>query len=262
MRKGVLFKIFLLALCVGALMLVPVQARAEEPGADDGWQFAASIYLWGMGIDGKTQSDTEVSVDFDDILDNLEMAFLGAFEARKGKWLLLVDTSYLDVGAEKTSNVTIPIGRGIDVSTGADLDLKGWVLQLAGGYNLLTKGGSNLDLVAGARYLDLQMDLALSSQAIQPRYRTLSTSNSVWDGIVGVKGNIGLSKRWYLPYYLDIGAGESDFTWQAIGGVGFRAAKWVDVALVYRHLAWNFESDRVIDDISFSGPIIGAIFRF
>ena len=262
MRKGVLFKIFLLALCVGALMLVPVHARAEEPGVDDGWQFAASIYLWGAGIDGKTQSDTEVSVDFDDLLDNLEMAFMGAFGARKGKWSLLADVIYLDVEAAKTSNVTIPIGPGIVVSTHADLGLKGWVLQFAGGYNLLTKGGSNLDLVAGARYLDLQMDLALSSQAIQTRFRTLSTSNSVWDGIVGVKGNIGLSKRWYLPYYLDIGTGESDYTWQAIGGVGFRAAKWVDVALVYRHLAWNFESDQVIEDISISGPIIGAIFRF
>jgi hypothetical protein len=62
MRKGVLFKIFLLALCVGAVMLVPVHARAEEPGVDDGWQFAASIYLWGAGIDGKTQSDTEASI--------------------------------------------------------------------------------------------------------------------------------------------------------------------------------------------------------
>jgi hypothetical protein len=179
MRKGVLFKIFLLLLCVGALMLAPVQAQVEEPGADQGWQFAASIYLWGAGIDGKTQSDTEVRVDFDDILDNLEMAFMGAFGARKGKWSLLADVIYLDVGAAKTSNVTIPIGPGIVVSTGADLDLTGWVLQFAGGYNLLTKGGSNLDLVAGARYLDLQMDLALSSQAIQARYRTLSASNSV-----------------------------------------------------------------------------------
>jgi hypothetical protein len=262
MRKGVLFKIFLLALCVGAFMLVPVQARAEEPGVDDSWQFAASLYLWGIGIDGKTQSDTEVSVDFDDILDNLKMAFLSAFEARKGKWSLLADVLYLDVGAEKTSNVTIPIGPGIDVSTGADLDLKAWAFHIAGGYNLLTKGGSKLDLVAGARYLDLQMDLALSSQAIQARYRTLSASNSVWDGIIGLKGNIGLSKRWYLPCYLDIGTGESDYTWQAIGGIGFRAAKWVDVTLVYRHLAWNFGSDRVIDDLSISGPIIGAIFRF
>ena len=261
MRKSVLFKIFVLALCVGALILAPLHARAEEPGVDDGWQFAAGLYLWGVSIDGKTQSDIEVGVDFDDVLDNLKMAYMSAFEARKGKWSLLADVIYLNLEGENNSNVNIPPTR-IVVSTNADMDLKAWVLQFAGGYNLLTKGGSKLDLVAGVRYLDLQMDLALSSQAIQARYRTLSASNNVWDGFVGVKGNIGLSKRWYLPYYLDIGTGESDYTWQAIGGIGFRAAKWVDVTLVYRHLAWDFDSDQVIGDLSVSGPIIGAIFRF
>ena len=261
MRKSVISKIFVLALCVGALILAPLHARAEEPGVDDGWQFAAGLYLWGVSIDGKTQSDIEVGVDFDDVLDNLKMAYMSAFEARKGKWSLLADVIYLNLEGENNSNVTIPPTR-IVVSTNADMDLKAWVIQFAGGYNLLTKGGSKLDLVAGVRYLDLQMDLALSSQAIQARYRTLSASNNVWDGFVGVKGNIGLSKRWYLPYYLDIGTGESDNTWQAIGGIGFRAAKWVDVTLVYRHLAWDFDSDQVIGDLSVSGPIIGAIFRF
>lgn len=261
MRKSVISKIFVLTLCVGALILAPLHARAEEPGVDDGWQFAAGLYLWGASIDGKTQSDIEVGVDFDDVLDNLQMAYMSAFEARKGKWSLLADVIYLNLEGENNSNVTIPPTR-IVVSTNADMDLKAWVIQFAGGYNLLTKGGSKLDLVAGARYLDLQMDLALSSQAIQARYRTLSASNNVWDGFVGVKGNIGLSKRWYLPYYLDIGTGESDNTWQAIGGIGFRAAKWVDVTLVYRHLAWDFDSDQVIGDLSVSGPIIGAIFRF
>jgi hypothetical protein len=107
------------------------------------------------------------------------------------------------------------------------------------------------------------MDLDASLDALGPnRSGSLSESGSVWDGIVGVTGNISLSKRWYIPYYLDVGTGESDFTWQAIGGIGFRAAKWMDLALVYRYLAWNFDPDMVIDDLDFSGPAFGAIFRF
>jgi opacity protein-like surface antigen len=262
MRESVLFKIFILALYVGALMLAPVHARAEEPGVNDGWQFAGALYGWGAGVDGKTQSGTEISVDFDDLLDNLEMAFMGAFEARKGKWSLLTDVIYLELEADSTANATLPIGPGVSVTTNRNTNVKSWVIQFAGGYNLLTKGKSTLDVVVGARYISFDLDLTLSSQAIQARFTTLSASDSLWDGFVGVKGNIGLSKRWYLPYYLDIGTGESDLTWQAIGGVGFRAAKWVDVALVYRYLEWNLESDRVIDDVSFSGPVIGAIFRF
>ncbi len=262
MRQSVLFKIFVLALYVGALMLAPVPARAEEPGVNDGWQFAGAIYGWGAGVDGKTRSGTEISVDFKDLFNNLEMAFMGAFEARKGKWSLLTDVIYMELEADSTANVTLPIGPGVSVTTNTNTNLDSWIIQFAGGYNLLTKGKSNLDLVVGARYISFDLDLALSSQAIQARYRTLAASESLWDGFVGVKGNIGLSKRWYLPYYLDIGTGESDLTWQAIGGVGFRAAKWIDVVLVYRHLEWDLESGRVIDDVSFSGPTIGAIFRF
>jgi hypothetical protein len=36
-----------------------------------------------------------------------------------------------------------------------------------------------------------------------------------------------------------------------------------DVALVYRHLEWDIDdSARVIDDIDFSGPTLGVIFRW
>ncbi len=43
---------------------------------------------------------------------------------------------------------------------------------------------------------------------------------NVWDGIVGVRGSVGLgaSGDWFLPYYLDIGAGNySNWTWQGWG---------------------------------------------
>jgi len=262
MNKSIIFKIVVLALYVGALMLAPVHARAEDSGENDGWQFAGALYGWGAGIDGKTRGGTEISVDFDDLLDSLEMGFMGAFEARKGKWSLLADAIYLDLEANKTANVTLPIGRGIDVTTNTNANLKGWVLQFGVSYNLLTKGKSKLDFLVGTRYLDLDIDLALGIEAIPDNYRTISVGDSLWDGFVGVKGNIGLSKRWYLPYYLDIGTGDSEFTWQALGGVGLRAAKWIDLTLVYRHLEWDLKSDRVIDKISFSGPAFGVIFRF
>lgn len=262
MKESVLFKIFLLALFVGALMLAPVHARAEESEVNDGWQFTGSLYMWGAGVDGETRGGTEIKADFDDLFDALEMGFLGAFEARKGKWLLLTDLNYFDLEDDKTASVFVPLGPGFNVATNVDTNLEVWVVQFAGGYNLVTKGKSRLDMVGGVRYLDLDMDLKLSLLAIPARFRTLSESESWWDGFVGVKGNIGLSKRWYLPYYFDIGTGESDFTWQAVAGVGFRTAKWLDIALVYRHLEWNFRSDQVVDDLSFSGPLLGLIFRF
>ena len=31
----------------------------------------------------------------------------------------------------------------------------------------------------------------------------------------------GPNREWFVPYYADIGTGQSDFTWQAIGGIGY-----------------------------------------
>ena len=107
------------------------------------------------------------------------------------------------------------------------------------------------------------MDLFLELQSLGPgRSRTISESLTAWNGIIGLKGQASLGERWFLAYYVDIGAGESELTWQATGGIGFRAGRVWDVALVYRHLEWELKSTRVIDDINFSGPTLGVIFRW
>jgi hypothetical protein len=223
-------------------------AQAQESDADDGWQFAIAPYLWGSDISGQTQGGLPIDVAIGDLLDNLEGVFMAAFEARKNKWLILADYIYLDVAASKQVD---PLPLPIDVN------LEGTVFHLAGGYNLYQEK-SRLDLIFGARNLDL--DLGLSTVTTGPV--SLSRSGNNLDAIIGVKGQLTFSKRWYLPYYLDVGTGDSDLSWQATAGVSFRAAKWVDLALVYRHLEWEFDSDKLLQDISFSGPAFGAIFRF
>lgn len=43
---------------------------------------------------------------------------------------------------------------------------------------------------------------------------------------------------------------------------GYKATRWLDLALAYRHLEWDFSSTRVIDDFNISGPTLGVIFRW
>jgi hypothetical protein len=161
--------------------------------------------------------------------------------------LILADYLYLDVAASQQVG-PLPI----------TMNMKSKVFHLTGGYNLYREK-SSLDLIFGARNLDL--DLGLSTVIMgTPASRSQSGSNL--DGIVGVKGQLVLSKRWYLPYYVDIGTGDSDLSWQAMAGASFRAAKWVDLALVYRHLEWDFGNDKAVADLNISGPGFGAIFRF
>lgn len=59
-----------------------------------------------------------------------------------------------------------------------------------------------------------------------------------------------------------MGAGDSDYTWQAMAGVGYRVNQMVDVVAAYRYLEWKFEDNKVIDTLDISGPLVGLKFQF
>jgi hypothetical protein len=112
----------------------------------------------------------------------------------------------------------------------------------------------NLNILGGARYLSLEADLRVESERAE-------NSGGNWDGIVGVRGDVNLTEKWFLPYHFDIGTGEADLTWQAFGGVGYRF-KWFDVAAAYRYIRWDFDDNKALDDLYFHGPFVGLRFSF
>ncbi len=61
--------------------------------------------------------------------------------------------------------------------------------------------------------------------------------------------------------YADVGVGDSKLTWQVWPGVGYRLDK-VELVAGYRHLAWETDEGDTIEDINFSGPMLGVKFRF
>jgi hypothetical protein len=202
------------ALCLAVVGVSPVLAQSESSASQDQWLFSGAIYLWGADMGGHTNRGSEVEVGFSDLLDNLEMAFMGAFEARKNDWSLLADIIYMDLGVDKTTDLSIPVGpTPVPVTTSVSLDVEAWVLHFAGGYNLYSEGESRLDVIGGARYLDLDQNMFLQLQSIGPGLsRAISESLTSLDAIVGLKGQASLGERWFLPYYVDIGAGESKLT--------------------------------------------------
>jgi hypothetical protein len=203
-------------------------------------------------------------VDVDDLVDTLDFGIMAALEARKNKRLLFTDVISLENSTEQTANLSIPVGPiHLPVTTTTRLDPETLVVHLAGGYNLYSQNKTRLDVIGGARYLDVNMDLFLQLQSLGPgRSRTIKESLSVWDGIIGLKGNTAMGERWFLGYYADVGGGDSTLTWQASAAIGYQATRWLDLALGYRHLEWDLSSSRVIDDLNFSGPNLGVIFRW
>jgi len=239
-------------------------AAANGPATDDDWQFGALIYAWLPNINGDLSfpngSSQDLGVDAGDIISNLQFTLMGSFEARKGDWSGFTDVIYMKVEGDQANSVTVPTGASKTLLD-TDLELKAWVWTVGGAYSLWRDDQSHLDLLAGARLLSLDMDLKLSGGGRLQRDRKLSASENVWTGIIGAKGRIALTDRWFLPYYADIGAGSSDLTtWQAFGGVGY-AFDWGEVHLTYRHISYD-QHDEVVENLSFGGPQLGVGLRF
>jgi opacity protein-like surface antigen len=241
-----------------------VNAQGGTAANDNQWHYSAGVYLWAAGMGGETSDGTDFDISFSDLADNLNLGLMAAFGARKGEWELIADLLYLDISAKDTITTSIPVGPGaIDVNAKAELDLTGSVLKLRAGYNLMDEGGNQLGLFGGARYLDLDADVDISNTALGPeRSISLSESGDVWDAIVGVKGRVALAERWWIPYYLDVGTGDSDLTYQVATGIGFQASDKWNVNLLYRYLYWDFGSGKVLKDLNFEGFMLGTVYNF
>ena len=64
-----------------------------------------------------------------------------------------------------------------------------------------------------------------------------------------------------MPYYLDLGTGNSQFTWQAVAGVGY-SFSWGELFAAWRYIDYDFKSGKPIQSLSFNGPAIGVAFNW
>ena len=258
--------------------IAPSSALAQAQS--DEWQWRGTIYLWVPDVSGTTSVPADgggvtVSASAKDLLDALDFAFMGTLEARKGRWGGLADFIYLDLSNSKSGtrslsftgpggNINIPA----DVSMNANMSLKGTVWTLAGTYTAVQKPNYEMLALGGVRYLEI--DISNSWQAtgniapLPPVVRSGSGSAKpdFWDFIIGVRGRANIEGgKWYVPYYADVGGGDSDRTWQALAGIGYRFG-WGEVTAVYRHLDYKFKAGAPVNDLEFSGPAIAASWRW
>ena len=245
-----------LGLLVAGLLLATSSfgAAAEETGSDD-WEFLGEIYLWGPRINATTTAGDKFSIRLDDILENLDMTIMAQAGVRKGDWTVFADGLYMDLEGGDSSSTKI-LRRSIRTS----LDIELFAVAVTGGvgYAVVNDDSNRVDLIAGARYLWLDVDLDFDIGALKEK---ASESGSVIDGIVGFRTRTKLADRWDFLFYADIGTGDSDITWQALGAVTYKY-KSVDLIMGYRWLTWNFGGGAALDDLTVYGPFAGVKFGF
>jgi len=231
-------------------------SQTTDPDPDE-WQFQFSPYFWLAGLHGTGGvGNRTVAVDesFRDVFDALNFAFMGTFEARKGKFISLTDLEYVSVSDEKAT-------PGPLFST-VDAGFKVFIFDQEVGYRVLENSakGASLDVVGGARVWRVKTDFEFGA-GILPATR-IEASRSWVDAVGGLRGKMALSQKMFLTGKFDLGGGGSQFTWQVFGGAGYNLNPKIALIFGYRVLDVDYDKNNFIYDMNQRGPILGLGFRF
>jgi hypothetical protein len=259
-----------MALALSLLVAGTAAAQATNDAELAGrWQWRATLYGWFPSLDSTSNftlpngDPIRVETNPDNYLRNLQFAFMGTLEARRGAWSVIGDAVYVDFG-KSNPNVTSIGPKPLPVPANAHADLKGFVGTLAAGYTVLQSPAGRMDVVGGVRYLHLKAGVDAEFVPPVPGLPpsvSVERTKDIWDGIVGVRGAAEFETKCFVPYHFAVGTGDSQSTWQVFAGLGYRFA-WGDAMVGYRHLAYDFKSDQPVSTMAFSGPIVGVGFRF
>lgn len=277
-----------LTILILGLACGPVAALAQS--SSDEWRFSLTPYLWLPTIEGNLKyslppgsgGNPNISVGPTDWLDLLNYGLLLSGTAKKGRFSIYSDLVVLSMTAKDSRiasvddsitipgvPVPIPISASINLNTRADLD--GMVWMVAGGYTWKETESSSHDAFIGARFFGVETATSWNLTAdittpggtvILPAQGSIAADTDLWDGIIGIRGQSRIGNgKWSVPYHFDVGAGSSELTWNAMVGLTYTYG-WGDLVLAYRHLEYDEDSSGLLQGFSFSGPGIGARFRF
>lgn len=234
-----------------ALLMVSFTVEAET---EDSWKFKVTPYLWATGLDGVTGPkgyEAEIDMNFGDVWDNLDSAFIVTMEANKGRW-----TGWFDF-----TSMTLATDGLVDrVKVKVQLDQK--VAEAAVAYQL--EANPAIELFAGARFVDVGTVIKFIGQGPAGGVRKVSVGDDWIDPFMGVRGTWWLNKKLQIRASGDLGGFGvgSDFAWQAVLSANYQYSERVSFLFAYRHLDMDYDDNGFVLDVVSSGPIMGVGFSF
>lgn len=274
----------MLVVIVTALWL-PCILRAEETlaGGPDKLTFSVQPYVWLPVLEADLNFSTpsgssgapSVKVEPDDYLEDLSAAVILTTEARKGKWSFTADFIYMELESSENNVKSVDFQRlqtSIPIDTGSDVDMKNFISTFGGGYQVIDNHRLKMDVVAGFRYLwiEARLNWRLASDVTDPdsgqtfeRSGSHKEDDDIWNAIGGFTGRFLLGEtNFFIPFHVDVGAGDSDLTWQVFSALGYTFNDRIDAMLGFRHMEFEKDGNELIEDLSLSGPVLGMRFSF
>lgn len=236
-----------------ALSLAAGAASAQ----DAGWTYKASLYGWLPSM--TTSVDTKFgTVDIDqsssDVLENLDMAFMGTFSAQNGAWGFVGDLLYANLSD------TNPTPHGIAFDS-TSMDLK---LTAISGYALyrLTNGSqTQFDVGVGFRNFDMGIDA--SAQGGSHADVAQSIDQNWTDPLIAARLMVPFNDDWFLSGFADWGGtSSSDQTYQVYTGIGYNFNEAWSAQLGYRYMDISHAVKGNDVSIGLSGALVGVTYSF
>ncbi len=243
------------------LAAVAALATPSTVSAQSEWDYTATLYGWFPGVSTTVETpvgEVESEVEFDQIFDTLDIAFLGALEARNGRFSLVGDLQYFDVGVEAEPPAGVLFGD-------AEVDSQMVLASAYATYAVIDNADLRFDIGAGVRYVDATIEAKLVGAGTTPD-TTFSRDGSWADVLVAARVSRPFNDRWYGVAYADVGGfgigDSSELTWQAFAGAGYQVNETWSAVGGYRHLTIErpFGAFDVTADVS--GPLLGFQARF
>jgi hypothetical protein len=215
------------------------RAPAEVP-ADAQWSFVFEPYLWLAGVDGEGSADASGETSF---VGGFDSAFMMRFEAHLPDYgpALLFDALTLDLADDEGS-----------VQTETDADM------LEAGFSLPLDDRARVELIAGARYVELGFDVEVGGA-------DAGSARESWiDPWIGARGSIPFADDWSFRYRGDVGGFGigSEFTWQGALGVAVLLGDHVRLEAGYRAISIDFDQGDLDYDALIHGPQLSLALGF
>ncbi len=239
-----------------AILSASLLGSATMASAQSAWEFSGTFYIWGAQADTTitTPNQTiESSISFSEILDNLDFSAMGALEARNNNLSLIGDfaTTKLSFGEETPG----PAFGGIDTK------LKTNVLNLYALYRVYETPKMAIDAGAGARWFETDTTLTLRPGDLQGG--SVQTSDNWIDPLIAARARFQLSDKWTAAVFLDYGGFRSNSTsWQAIVSAQYAINDQWSLSGGYRYLDIDHDTGTTNFNLTQSGPVFGATYRF
>lgn len=235
-------------------------ARAADPEAPDDdaskeWQFSTLAYVWAAGAEGKTDfveqaQPIDLDLSFGDVIDAFKFAMMGSAEARRDRFVLLGDFTFIHLGAKEGIGIRDP-----DLLE-ADLDTRTIEVTALGGYRVVDGDGALIDLLGGARANFLKTTLELTG----PNRSAEGDVSETWfDPLVGARAYVPLGGKFGLSLYGDVGGFGigSDLTWQGAATIDYDINHKFRTQVGWRYFKVDYDKGDFLYNVAQSGPFLG-----